>query len=153
MPRLRPLSKPLAAATTLALTLVGGCGYLSPGNPMASNNEFNYPSTATMPQTVVLRDLRTDQVLYTWEIPVDQKLHVRFHEGKGDPGSATPDQCVWLFYPITRWNPPLEDRHTFNVPPASACRLDLFTRPSPELPADMKPAEIPQPPADLPPIK
>lgn len=126
---------------------------MSPGNPLASYDEYNYPSTATMPQTVVLRDLRTDQVLYTWEIPVDQKLFVRFLEGTGDATKGTPDQCEWLFYGITESAPPWEHRQRFNVPPSNSRRLDLFLRPSPELPGNMKPAGVEQPPADLAPIK
>lgn len=136
------------------LSLAGGCGYFSDGNPGASNDEYNYPSTSTVPQTLVLRDLRSDEVLYTWEIPVDQKLFVRFN--KADTGaapSAMPDTCEWIYYPFADWNPPSENHAFFKVPPASGRRLELVLRPSPELPSAMKPTDVPKPPDDLPPIK
>jgi len=153
MPRLRSCT--LLAAPALATIVAGGCTYMSPGNPLSSKNEFNYPSTSTLPQTVVLRDLRTDEVLYTWEVPVDKKLFVRFYEDRNSVprNQANPDTCEWVYYPIGRWNPPLADRARFNVPPADSRRLDLFMRTNPELPESMKPAEVPMPPDDLPPIK
>ena len=156
MPRLclpvRPTT--LIAASALGLTLLSGCSYMSPGNPLSSRDEYNYPSTSTMPQTVVLRDLRTDEVLYTWEVPVNKKVFVRFMKNRAEPNNeSNPDQCEWVIYPIGYRNPPLSNRLRFNVPPADSRRLDLFTRPSPELPADMKPEDAPMPPADLAPIK
>jgi hypothetical protein len=154
MPRAFLSAKTLIAAPVLTLSLLGGCGYMADGNPLSSREEFNYRSTSTMPQTVVLRDLRTDEVLYTWEVPVNKKLYVRFLTNKAQPMTeSNPDQCEWLIYSIDRWNPPLENRLRFNVPPNNSRRLDLYERPSPELPGDMKPSDVPQPPADLPPIK
>jgi hypothetical protein len=154
MPRLRTtttLALPLAMGLA---ALAGGCGYPADGNPLASNDEYNYVSTSTMPQTVVLRDLRTDEVLRTWEIPVNQKVYIRFYPERAEPiTETTPDTCEWIYYPIALSNPPAENHVRFNVPAANSRRLDLFLRPSPELPADMKPADVPMPPSDLPPIK
>jgi len=150
----RPLFTSLAAGSLLALTALSGCGYLADGNPLKSVDEYNYPSTSTMPQTLVLRDLRTDQVLFTWEIPVGQKLFVKFYPDQAEPKTdATPDACEYVYYPIALGNPPIENRVRFNVPPANSRRVELVVRPSPELPGDMKPADVPQPPADLPPAK
>lgn len=154
MPRLRAITSSALLITVGVVSLAGGCGYLAPGNPLRSNDEYNYPSTSTVPQTVVLRDLRTDEVLFTWEIPVNQKVYFRFYANKAEPMSdATPDMCEWRYYDITLDNPPAEDRLRFNVPPANSRRLDLFLRPSPELPGGMKPADVPMPPSDLPPVK
>ncbi|HZW05625.1 MAG TPA: hypothetical protein VFF65_00765 [Phycisphaerales bacterium] len=156
MPRLRSVTgTTLLAALALTAITAGGCTYLSPGNPMSSKNEFNYPSTSTLPQTVMLRDLRTDEVVRTWEVPVGMKLFVRFFPDRDSVprNEANPDTCEWVYYPIGRWNPPLADRVRFNVPPADSRRLDLFVRSNPELPPSMMPAEVPMPPDDLPPIK
>ncbi|MFT3684051.1 MAG: hypothetical protein QM783_03820 [Phycisphaerales bacterium] len=151
MPRL-----PLLAFTVLALSaFAGGCNsYFADDQPLSSRDEYNYRSTPSQPQTVVLRDLRTEEVLRTWEIPVDQKLFVRFLKGdESTVGQAYPDECECLYYPITMWNPPLEHRERFKVPPSTARRLELFVRPGPELPGSMKPADVPMPPGDLPPVK
>lgn len=155
MPRPRSKSTTILAGSALGLVaMLSGCSYLSPGNPMRSNDEYNYTSSSTMPQTVVLRDLRTDEVLFTWEIPVNKKVFIRFYPGLAEPKTeATPDQCEWLYYPIDLSDPPLENRVRFNVPADNSRRLELFLRPSPELPADMKPSDVPQPPPDLAPIK
>lgn len=149
-----PCAKPALLLTLGLLSLAGGCGYAADGNPLVSRNEFNYPSTSTLPQTLVLRDLRTDEVLFTWEIPVNQKVFIRIYPDRAEPKTeANPDQCEWLYYPIALKNPPAENRVRFNVPPADSRRFDLFTRPTPELPSDMKPSDVPTPPDDLPPVK
>jgi hypothetical protein len=154
MPRSRKTARTTVLLALGLLSLAGGCGYLAPGNPLRSNDEYNYMSTSTVPQTVVLRDLRTDEVLFTWEIPVNQKVYIRFFTDKADPKTdAAPDQCRWRYYPITMDNPPAEDHKHFSVPPSNSRRIDLFLRPSPELPGGMKPAEVPTPPDDLPPVK
>jgi hypothetical protein len=147
---------PLFVLTALTLSaFAGGCGsYFADDQPLSSRDEYNYRSTPSQPQTVVLRDLRTDEVLRTWEIPVDKKLFVRFLKGdEGTVGQPYPDECEWVYYPITMWNPPLEHRERFKVPTSMARRLELTLRPGPELPANMKPADVPMPPSDLPPVK
>lgn len=146
----------LAAALLLApIALTGGCWYVNDGIPTSSRDEYNYPSTATMPQTVVLRDLRTDEVLHTWEVPVDSKLFVRFLSDQNlrAAGDPYPDTCEWVYYPVGTWNPPLSDRLRFQVPAASSRRLELSVRTSPELPAAMRPADVPKPQGELPPLK
>ena len=153
-----PRSRTTVAASLIALgllSLAGGCGsYFADGNPLASNDEYNIKSTATDPQTFVLRDLRTDEVLRTWEIPPDTKLFVRFSPTTdGTKNETMPDTCEWLYYPLTTWTPPMEGRQRFAVPIASSRRVELLVRSGPELPPSMKPADVPQPPADLQPIK
>lgn len=156
-----PRSRTTVAASLIALgllSLAGGCGYFADGNPLASKDEYNVKSTSINPQTIVLRDLRTDEVIKTWEIPVDKQLFIHFYLPDGDHGDGkkdgpTPDTCEWLYYPIDMWNPPTEGRLRFPVPVASARRIELIVRPSPELPPSMQPTDVPQPPADLQPIK
>jgi hypothetical protein len=120
------------------LTGLGGCvnQMWYPGGPMASRDAYTYESTAVMPQTVTLTDLRTEQVLYTWVVPVDQQLIIRFRAGEGNNNNTTPDRCEWDLIP--RGKSSATPRYAFNVAPASARRIDSFLRNTPESPEDMR---------------
>lgn len=135
MTSLRPAALVIAAAATL--TSLGGCvnQMWNPGGPLASRDAYTYESTTVMPQTVTLTDLRTEQVLYTWVIPVDQQLIIRFRQGEGNDNNVTPDRCEWDLIP--RGKASATPRYAFNVAPASARRIDSFLRTTPESPEDM----------------
>ncbi len=147
---LSPASRPRAPRVLLgcvlaAATLAGGCSNMMwyPGGPLASRDKYTFESTAWYPQTVSLVDTRTDQVVWTTDVPVDQQLVMRFDEGDGDANRITPDKMFYDTWPKgKRTGTP---RRSFNVPPADARRIDVLQRPVPELPPDMKPAEAPTP--------
>jgi hypothetical protein len=114
-----------------------------PGGPLASRDKFTFESTAWYPQTISVVDTRTDQVIFTTDVPVDQQLVMQFFEGEGDANRVTPDRMAYDTWPKgQRFGTP---KRSFNVPPADARRIDVLQRPVPELPPDMKPAGTPMP--------
>jgi hypothetical protein len=141
-------TRSLASASllaTLALAGLGGCANSMwyPGGPLRSIDQYTYESTSHYPQTVSLIDTRTDQVIWTVDVPVDQQLVMRFEKGDGDDNRITPDKMVWDVWP--RGQRSGEPQYSMNVPDATARRVDVLMRPAPEFPADMKPLETPMP--------
>lgn len=125
-------------ASCLALT---GCAY-SPGGSGVTNGVFTYVSTAHMPQTVAIVDTRSGEQLLVVEIPVGKQLVLSFYgsddeaEGKGT--------LRWGVMPAGRSYGGLSE--TMEVPPASARRIDVSLRHSPEYTRPLvqtRPAELP----------
>ncbi|MEM8756820.1 MAG: hypothetical protein AAGF47_03460 [Planctomycetota bacterium] len=92
---LRPARFVLAASAVLVCALAGGC-YSYLGVPR-SKDAFTYQSTPLMPATVSLIDARTDEVLWSVDVPVNQKLVVRFYDGRRaeDGSDALPAMMRW----------------------------------------------------------
>ena len=94
--RVRFVALPLLAAM---LTL-GGC-YRPQGALMPSTGApYTYPSTSTRPQSVLVRDLRTDEVVFTMDIPVGSQLTMQFKSGDGDDVVYTPDLLKWQIFDL-----------------------------------------------------
>jgi hypothetical protein len=144
----------LTLATLTALTtagLSGGC--LSntmwyPGGSLRSNDQYTYWSTAHNPTTVSIIDTRTDQVIWSTDIPVDMQLVINFEEDEGDDNRVTPAKMYFDTWKLGRTSG--TPRQSINVPAADARRIDVKQRAVPELPFDMKPADSPQPRLDYP---
>lgn len=136
----RSFRSAIFASGLLALAALAGCdnGWYPEGR-YVSDDKYRYDSTALEAKTVVLVDTRTNQPVYTWEIPVDKELVLLFRPGDGDANRVTPDKCEWDIWDIgtTKGTP----AYTFNCPPADSRRVDMFIRAIPELPADMRPGE------------
>lgn len=138
-------SKSILLLAALAASTLGACAnnMWYPGGPLRSIDQYTYESTSWYPQTVSLVDTRTDQVIWTVDVPVDQQLVMRFNKGEGDDNRVTPDMMEWDVWPIGQRSG--QPQYTMNVPPADCRRVDVLARPSPEFPPDMKPSETPMP--------
>ena len=137
----RPLAGNTSAAGTVlaiaALSFAGfaaavtaGCSW-TPGGLAWSLDRYTYESTAFQPQTVTLIDTRTMQPVRSWEVPVGQKLVMRFTPNVAAGTADSPDALVWDIWPITdNYGTPTQE---MVVPPGSARRVDVKLRQVPEL--------------------
>ncbi len=148
--RLRTLCPQARRAMNIALmlsasalgSLMGGCW--TPGGNQMSTDSYTYFSTTYMPQTVTVIDTRTDQPVFSVDIPVGKELVMRFFEdggtklASGEASSLYPDSMKWDIWPLGRefGNP----TQSLDVPPFHARRVDVTLRDTPETPKDYSPA-------------
>lgn len=125
-------SKRLVLASLLsAAALAGGCNWVEGGRGYSSDT-FTYISTEYSPKTVSLIDTRTGQTVWSYELPVGRQLVLEFI--KGDPNAVAdhlnPDTLRWDDWePKTYFGTP---RQQLKVPNATARRIDVALRPTPE---------------------
>lgn len=85
----------LAAISLIAFASVG-C--FSRGGIIAghgySDDRYTYWSEPWAPKTISLIDTRTDETIWSVDVPVGKQLVVRFREGKGE-GEHMPDLMQW----------------------------------------------------------
>ncbi len=114
----------IASALTAVLT---GCGY-SPGGAGVSNDQYTYVSTTHLPQTVTVVDTRTSEQLLVVEVPVGKQLVLSFYntDDEADGGGT----LRWGVMPAGQSYGGLNAN--MEVPPASARRIDVSYRRSPE---------------------
>lgn len=122
-------------ALGLAL-FAGGCSIFTgqqPGGRATSIDQFTYVSTPYMPITVTLRDVRDGSELWSVDVPVHQKLVVRFYENKTRDNAQLPA--------LMRWQLMDEDdvrslANQMPVPGSPVRRLEMVLRDGPEFPSD-----------------
>lgn len=89
------------ALSALVVAAMNGCSvapYLEGGDGV-SHDQHVYVSTADQPKTVSLKDHRTDEILWTVEVPVGQQLAVRFSDGYYPENPSFSDQMRWDLMP------------------------------------------------------
>lgn len=130
------LARPIAHLPVISLlaasVLLAGCypGYRTGGN-RKTDDTFTYVSQPFQPLTITLVDTRTDEILFTREIPVGQQLTIKFVDGDGGSNPSMPDLMKFELF---------DDQTTFArlsegipVPPAHSRRIDVEVRDGPEL--------------------
>jgi hypothetical protein len=127
---MRPIR--LLALASLTAALLGGCNAYSPGGSGKTNDVFTYESTAAMPATVVLKDMRSGETLWTNEVPVGKRLVVRFHSNRYKENPAMPDMMRWGVLKSGQKYGELDSEMA--VPDQYSRRLDLIDREAGELP-------------------
>jgi hypothetical protein len=124
--------RPLVAAGLLALPAVlGGCWV--EGGRGNSADAFTYVSTEYQPKTISLVDTRTGQTVWSYELPVGRQLNMQFFRGDSNTAAdfLNPDTMTWDDVPAKTYFGLARQR--LAVPPATARRIDVALRPSPEL--------------------
>jgi len=121
----------LAALPCLLIALAGpplvGCmpGY-DPGGPQASRDLYTYESTPDFPQTIILKDISTDETIWSMEVPVGKQVVIRFYEGHDTKNIARPDLMRWrLFDRGTQYG---ELDSAIPVPASISRRVDVVLR-------------------------
>lgn len=123
--RMMPTRSAIALSTSLLL--LAGCGATyKPGGDGVSRDAFTYFSTSHRPVTVQLKDTRSSEVLWTYEIPADRQLVVRFYPGRNSENAEYPDEMRWEEWEIGRESGALENR--MPVPNERYRRMDYFNR-------------------------
>jgi hypothetical protein len=86
-PTLRHLTP---AALTLALVALSGCTWMQrERGSQESDDQHVYVSRPWEPKTVSLIDTRNDEVIWSYEVPVGEKLVIRFEDhNKPEPGET-----------------------------------------------------------------
>jgi len=91
---------------------------------------ITYESTEIMPKTVQIRDLRSDEIVFTMEVPAGKQLTFQFSEGDGDDPVYTPDLMRYEVFDIGTRTGSLSS--AMSVPPYWARRIDVYFRQGPE---------------------
>ncbi|HLO42146.1 MAG TPA: hypothetical protein VK176_14060 [Phycisphaerales bacterium] len=122
----------LAATSLLTLALAAGavstsgCATYKPGGDGVSRDAFTYTSTSHAPKSLQLKDTRTGEVLWTYEIPVERELVVRFYQGRNRDNIEMPDEMRWEEWEKGRQHGSLENK--MPVPEAEYRRIDVTVR-------------------------
>jgi len=134
----------------LGLLAIGGSlvGCDRPGGIAWSFDRYTYESTPWQPWTVNLIDTRTQETIWSAEVPPGKQLVVAFRKGRGET-DAYPDLMTWQITPQGRVFGAQANR--LPVPPKSARLLSTTLRHAPEFP--QTPAEVVPPPPPLAPIE
>lgn len=123
------------ALSAMSLVL-GGCW--TPGGTRGwSPDSYTYESFSYAPQTVTVKDVRTGETLWTYDIPVGMQLSFKFHkDARSDIDPNFPDLMKWDVWEVgTRFGQP---RNELAVPGARDRLVDVTVRKSPELPETMR---------------
>ncbi len=116
--------------------LAGGCANFTgqiPGGRAASFDQFTYVSTPYMPITVTLRDVRDGSELWSVDVPVHQKLVVRFYENKTRDNAQLPALMRWQ---LMDENDVRSLSNQMPVPGSPVRRLEMVLRDGPEYPSE-----------------
>lgn len=98
----------------------------------ASLDSHSYTSTPLMPVTVTVVDTTTGESLWAMDVPVNQKLRVRFYDDRR-PDEAAGNRTAMMRWELT--DPEKKSgklRNEIAVPPAHSRRIDMTLRESPE---------------------
>lgn len=128
MPRFQT-SRLLLAAAALSTLAASGC-YREGGN-LWSNDTHVYVSTSWQPKTISLVDTRTEEIVWSIDVPVGQQLVVSFEKGDGK-GDVTPDAMEYGVMDAGELSGGLTD--AVDVPGRGDRRLDMTLRAAPEMP-------------------
>ncbi len=111
--------------------LLTGCGSsFSPAGSGFSEDRFTYESTEWSPKTVELIDTRTDQTLWSIDIPVGQKLTMQFETAYDNDNTEYPERMKWVVQPISKrsW----KGKESMLVPGPTSRLIEMTLRPAPE---------------------
>ena len=120
---------------TLALSLAvsaGLAGCLRPQGALMpySGAPATYWSTETAPKTVRVFDMRTNEVIFSIDIPAGKQLSLDFVAGKGDDPVYSPDLMRWQIFDLETTTGTLKNSMT--VPHWSSRRIEVAMRSGPE---------------------
>ena len=132
-PVARPVARPIArpiVLSALALTLVAlsGCTWLQrERGSQQSDDQHVYVSRPWEPKTVSLIDTRDNEVIWSYEVPVGEKLVLRFEDhDKVEPGET----MLWGAGDPNKGKIKLVNE--IPVPASSSRKLSWVLRPVPE---------------------
>ncbi|HWB19674.1 MAG TPA: hypothetical protein VG711_05185 [Phycisphaerales bacterium] len=130
----------LALALGLSSALITGCYSPEGGWLPHSGGPVTYYSTEEYPKTITLVDTRTNEVLFTMDVPVGKQLSIDFDAGQGDDPVNTPDLMRYSVWDIGTMYGRLGN--SLSVPNASCRRVDMSIRPGVEYAQKSKEAQL-----------
>jgi len=120
--------------TALALALIAGtlAGCYTPGGRYASRDQFTYKSTTLQPQTITVFDARTNEAIWTRDVPVGKKLVIRFFDSRGSGEGNYPALMRWEIMEEGKYSGGLDNE--LAVPMRDSRRVEVTLRDAPEYP-------------------
>lgn len=112
----------LVASLGAATASLGGC---------SSAEIYTYSSDAHSPKSVTIVDTATGEKVWTCDIPVGQKLDMRFANRPTATEERGSDELAWSLSGVDSKSK--GQRNIVQVPPVSRRRIDMTLRPAPEL--------------------
>lgn len=109
------MQKIVASVVATALLVLGGC----------ASNQFTYTSTVSVPQTVKLVELSSNEVIWSVDVPVGQQLTLDFNDRNDKTNPARPDLMSWRLSEI---GGSTNVKNSLPVPPAWNRRVDSSIR-------------------------
>jgi hypothetical protein len=107
----------------LGTVVLGGC-----------EEKYVYRSGPYVPQTVTLVNTSTGERVWSYDVPVGQELTMHFVHGPDRATELGYDEMTWTVGPAGQsMSPPVKSR--MKVPPPNSRRVDVTTRPGPEMPS------------------
>lgn len=97
---------------------------------MRSNDTFTFISNEFYPVTVTIVDVRTNEPIWTADVPVSKQLTFRFHEAQYPDNPANPDAMRWQFF--DRPTRAGELNSVMACPDKYSRRMDVTIRKTPE---------------------
>jgi hypothetical protein len=112
----------LAAGAVGCVLAVGGCSTVA--------ETYTYTSDAYSPKTVSVIDTSTGEKVWTCDVPVGQKLELRFAKRVRQAEETGSDELSWTLSGVDSSS--TGRKSTVKVPPISHRRIDMTLRPAPE---------------------
>ncbi len=134
MPTRRAVRNVMTTLSLAALSFGALSGCYTPQGPGYSGlAPETYISTSLSPKTVSLVDKRTDETVWSVDVPVGKQVVIIFREGQNE-GAFMPDTLLWEVMDAGKKFGKLDNE--IPSPPRSSRRVDMALRPAPELPAN-----------------
>lgn len=125
----------LVASGLLGLSACGPTSvyrpYFDEGGSGASIDEFTYVSRPYEAKTVSVIDTRTQEVVFSLDIPVGQQLSMNFDDRESNRDKYMSGTMRWAVQPAGSRFGTLRNR--IDVPPAHSRRIDMEIRQGPEI--------------------
>lgn len=130
-----------ALAAAVLLTSVGCAGL----GMNASRDRFDYESHPLMPATVTILDTRTGEAVWSMDVPVGQKLAIRFYDDReADDASGTlPALMRWQVVDLDDSADSLKNEVA--VPLVTSRKINYELREGPEYASDARATARPNP--------
>ncbi|MDQ7013480.1 MAG: hypothetical protein Q9O74_06235 [Planctomycetota bacterium] len=123
---------------TSGMFALGACGptsvyrpFFDEGGSGASTDAFTYVSRPYEAKTVSVIDTRTQEVIFSMDIPVGQQLSVNFDDRESNKDKYLSGTMRWGLQPAGSRFGRLLNR--VDVPPAHSRRIDMDIRQGPEM--------------------
>jgi len=114
----------LGALALLVVGTLSGCMHRQGGTMFSGpKSAITYYSTESLQKSVTVVDTRTEQPVFSMDIPVGKQLTIQFMADKGDDPVNTPDMMYYQVWDLGTTVGQL--RNSMTVPNAASRRIDV----------------------------
>ncbi len=127
---MQAFARRVAAVKGLFAAGLVGASLLAAGGCTTVAETYTYESDSLSPKTLSIIDTSTGEKVWTCDVPVGQKLEMRFANRVKQAEEKGHDELAWTLSGIDSKSK--GRKSTVKVPPVSHRRLDMTLRPTPE---------------------